>query len=70
MIIRRNRAQCLICGEILESKYVTDRRICGCGSLSIDGGQSFLGRYCYSDKAVYKELSEIIIEPEEEVTND
>lgn len=65
--INRNRAQCLLCGEILESKFVTDRKTCSCGSFSIDGGQSFLGRYFFG-KAVYKELSEI--EQIEEVTND
>lgn len=57
MLIKRNRAQCLTCGEILESKYVIDRRTCGCRSLSIDGGQSFLGRYCLYGEEGYKELS-------------
>lgn len=66
MTIKRNRAQCLLCGEILESRYVTDRRTCGCGAISIDGGQSFLGRYANRDGAVYKELSEIIMLTREE----
>ena len=58
VIIKRNRAQCLTCGEILESNgRVTDRRTCGCRSLSIDGGQSFLGRYCLYGEEGYKELS-------------
>jgi len=35
--ILRNRAKCLVCGELVESKYRHDFKTCRCGNLSIDG---------------------------------
>jgi len=42
--ILRNRAKCLICGEMLESKYRHDFKTCRYGNLSIDGGKDYLKR--------------------------
>ncbi len=39
-----NKAKCLICNEILESKDIHDYKICKCGNLSIDGGKYYLKR--------------------------
>jgi hypothetical protein len=42
--ITRNKAQCLLCGEIIESKFTHDYVTCSCGNLSVDGGRSYLRR--------------------------
>lgn len=39
-----NKAQCLLCGEIIESKFTHDYVTCSCGNLSVDGGRSYLKR--------------------------
>lgn len=37
------KIQCLVCGEILESKYRHDFQMCGCPNQSfVDGGNSYL----------------------------
>jgi len=55
--ILRNKAKCLICGEILESKHRHDFRTCKCGNLSIDGGKDYLKR-CVKNIDKFEELSE------------
>jgi c-di-AMP phosphodiesterase-like protein len=35
----RNRAKCRLCGDILESFHEHDRVECGCGEITISGGQ-------------------------------
>lgn len=42
--IKRNRAQCLICNEIIESTYTHDYTTCSCGNVSVDGGHDYLKR--------------------------
>ena len=55
--ILRNRAKCLICGEILESKHRHDFKTCKCGNLSVDGGKDYIKRSVkHLDK--FEELSE------------
>lgn len=50
-----NRAQCLRCGEVLESLHRHDFRTCSCGNLSVDGGEDYLkrsfGEYGYKELA-------------------
>lgn len=38
--IRKNRAKCKLCEEIIESKHSHDYVTCKCGEISIDGGPS------------------------------
>jgi len=58
MKILRNRAKCLICGEILESKHRHDFKTCKCGNLSVDGGKDYIKRSVkYIDK--YRDLSKV-----------
>jgi len=46
-----NKAQCLICGEIIESKHKHDFKTCKCGNVSVDGGKEYLKRSIkYIDK--------------------
>lgn len=42
--IVRNRAECPLCGELVESWHRHDFRSCGCGNVSVDGGQDYLRR--------------------------
>ena len=42
--LKENKAICLVCGEILESKYKHDFNTCSCGNLSVDGGKDYIRR--------------------------
>ena len=53
--IIKNQARCLVCGEIIESKYRNNHVTCSCGNLSVDGGQDYIRRGYMSDK--WHELS-------------
>lgn len=34
-----NKAQCRLCGDIVESKHEHDFRRCKCGEIFVDGGE-------------------------------
>lgn len=57
-LIKHNRAKCLRCGDVIESKKHHEPVQCSCGSLTVDGGQDYLRRLCFS-LVGYEELSEI-----------
>ena len=42
--IIRNRAKCLKCGDIIESKYRHDFVRCKCDAIFVDGGHDYLRR--------------------------
>lgn len=42
--IIKNQAQCLLCGDVIESKNRHDYVTCSCGNLSVDGGTDYLRR--------------------------
>ena len=44
MAILKNKAQCAICEDILESKHVHDFRRCECGAIFVDGGREYIRR--------------------------
>lgn len=44
MSIIRNAAQCLLCGDIVESKHRHDFRRCSCGNIFVDGGREYVRR--------------------------
>lgn len=54
--IIRNRAKCLICGAVVESKYTHDFKVCLCGNVAVDGGLEYLKR-SVKDLSKYKDLS-------------
>lgn len=54
--LRRNRAKCLGCDEMVESASRHDYRSCSCGNLHVDGGLDYIKR-SYGDKG-WIELSE------------
>lgn len=55
-MILRNRAKCLKCGEIIESKHRHDYVTCKCGNLAVDGGRDYLKRN-FQDYSMVEELS-------------
>lgn len=54
--ITRNRAKCLGCGDVIESKHGHDWQPCKCENLFVDGGLSYLRRGVGSKG--YEEMSE------------
>ena len=62
--ILSNKAQCLRCGDIIESKHRHDFVWCSCrdadgepSGIAVDGGRDYLRRVV-TDKALLKDLSE------------
>ena len=56
-VIKSNKAKCLICNDVIESKTVHDFKTCKCGNLHVDGGLHYLKRGA-KDFNKYEELSE------------
>lgn len=58
--ITKNAIKCKKCGEILESKYTHDFKMCSCGTCGVDGGHSYLRRNYNGStpEECYIELSE------------
>lgn len=44
LVIISNRAQCRLCGDIIESLHRHDFKWCGCGEIYVDGGRAYLRR--------------------------
>jgi hypothetical protein len=42
--VLRNRAQCGLCDDIIESQHRHDYVTCGCGEIAVDGGTAYLHR--------------------------
>lgn len=56
-VIVCNKAQCKLCGDIIESTHVHDFKSCKCGEISVDGGKRYLKR-CFKNYSNIIELSE------------
>lgn len=65
-MIIRNRAKCLLCGEIIESTYTHDFKWCSCKNLAVDGGHAYLRR-AFREKGTYEELSETTEDTEDTI---
>ena len=52
-----NKIKCTHCGEILESKFRHDFKVCACGTVMIDGGLDYLKRG-FTIPSDYMEMSE------------
>lgn len=61
--IKRNKAKCLICGDVVESVSTHDFRTCRCGSLSVDGGLDYIRR-SFKKEGCFEELTEMEDIPE------
>jgi len=55
--VKRNRAQCLKCKDIIESKSEYDFVKCSCGEIFVDGGLIYARRGCTNWKN-FKEMIE------------
>lgn len=53
-----NKIKCKKCGDIIESKNRHDFVTCKCGSVEVDGGNSYLKRT--GNREDWEELSEFI----------
>lgn len=51
-----NQAKCLICNDIIQSKYTHDYVTCSCGNLSVDGGISYAKRGIANGTESYEDL--------------
>lgn len=61
-----NAAECLACGDIIESLHVHDYNTCKCGRCAVDGGTRYLKRTANDFKEM-RELSVYANEPFEKV---
>lgn len=43
-VLTSNKAACLCCGDVIESKHRHDFVSCSCGALSVDGGLDYARR--------------------------
>ena len=54
-----NKIRCKKCGDVIESEYTHDFKMCKCGAVGVDGGHAYLRRQGNPDD--WEELSEITI---------
>lgn len=52
-----NKAQCRLCGDVIESTHRHDFKWCKCGEIAVDGGKAYIKRAA-KDLANIIELSE------------
>lgn len=55
--IIKNKAQCRLCGDVIESTHRHDFKMCSCGEISVDGGTDYISR-SYKNRENIIELSE------------
>ena len=60
-----NKIRCNHCGDEIESKFTHNFKFCKCGTVSVDGGKSYLRRSFKNSPNDFTDLSEY-----EEVDND
>lgn len=66
--ILRNRAQCVLCDDIIESKHTHDFVGCKCGEIFLDGGLSYC-RAGFTKIENVRFLTEYDSEEEDEVSD-
>ena len=42
--IMTNKIRCKKCGDVIESEYTHDFKMCKCGAVGVDGGHDYLRR--------------------------
>ena len=55
-----NKIRCKKCGDIIESEYTHDFKMCQCGAVGVDGGHDYLRRLGNLDD--WEELGETLEE--------
>lgn len=63
-VVLSNKAQCKLCGDVIESKHGHDYARCKCGEISVDGGKNYIKRSAKNLNNII-ELSETYDEPYE-----
>ena len=53
----KNSVKCKMCGQVIESKHITDYIACACGAVAVSGGAVLNRKHCLS-KDQYIDLSE------------
>lgn len=53
-----NKIRCKKCGDVIESEYTHDFKMCKCGAVGVDGGHDYLRRQGNPDD--WEELSEVL----------
>lgn len=53
-----NKAQCRLCGDVIESMSTHDAKTCSCGEITVDGGKEYIRRLWRTDQNNIIELSE------------
>lgn len=43
-VVVTNKAQCKLCGDVIESKHNHDFKSCKCGEITVDGGKNYIKR--------------------------
>lgn len=61
-VVITNKAQCKLCGDVIESVHRNDWQRCKCGEISVDGGKEYLKRSA-KDLNNIIELSDTYDEP-------
>lgn len=56
--IIHNRIRCVHCGDVIESEYTHDFKMCCCGRVFVDGGHAYLRRG-FTEKGDFEDLSEV-----------
>jgi hypothetical protein len=57
-----NKAKCLKCNDIIESKHVHDFKWCSCKTIAVDGGHEYLKRL--GDPTYMEDRSVVEVEDE------
>lgn len=63
-VVVTNKAQCKLCGDVIESKHGHDFVRCKCGEISVDGGKNYIKRSAKNLDSII-ELSDTYDEPYE-----
>lgn len=58
--IYSNKIRCNHCGDIIESMSVHDFKTCSCGTVSVDGGKSYLKRSFKNSPNDFEDLSDCV----------
>ena len=57
--IKRNRAQCKLCKDVIESTHRHDFVECSCGEIFLDGGLDYIRAGAVTDIGNFIDLSEV-----------
>lgn len=56
--LKKNAIKCNLCGDVIESTYTHDFKMCSCGAVSVDGGKSYRRVSFTNSPEDYEDLSE------------